>query len=109
MNSASYPINRKPRGYRQATVSTTALALSAFPGGVPQGVTYAKIFVETNAARWRDDGVNPTTTVGMLNTATSNREIELFSNEQIRNFRIIRDAAADAVVSVSYYSAGKTF
>ena len=109
MVNASYPINRKPRGYRQQVVSTVALALSALPGGVPQGVTYAKILVETNAARWRDDGIAPTTTVGMLATSAINREIELFSNEQIRNFRIIRDGATDAIVSVSYYSANKAY
>jgi hypothetical protein len=109
MNSASYPINRKPRGYRQQTVADTALALSAFTGGIPTGITYVKIVVETNGVRWRDDGVAPTTTVGMLAAATTNREIELFSNEQIRNFRIIRDGASSAVVSVSYYSAAKAY
>lgn len=109
MNSASYPINRKPKGFRQQTVSSTALGLADFSGGIPQGVTYALIIVQTNAVRWRDDSVAPTTTVGMLNSSSVNREIELFSNEQMRNFRIIRDGATDAVVSVAYYSASKAY
>jgi hypothetical protein len=109
MNSASYPINRKPKGYRQHTVSNTALGLADLTGGLPTGVTYAKIVVETNAVRWRDDGVLPTTTVGMLQAAATNREFELFSNEQMRNFEVIRDGASDAVISVAYYSAAKAY
>lgn len=109
MNAASYPINRKPKGYRQHTVSSSSLGLADLTGGLPSGVTYARIVVETNAVRWRDDGVQPTTTVGMLQSAASNNEIELFSNEQMRNFEVIRNGASDAVISVAYYSANKAY
>lgn len=108
MFSATYPINRKPKGYRQQTVSTTALSLADLTGGIPSGATYARIVVETNAIRWRDDGVAATASVGMLQSAASNNEIELNSSEQLRNFSIIRDSA-DSVISVAYYSAGKAY
>lgn len=51
-------------GYCQLSV-TTAVPISTCPGGIPSGAFYAFIVPETNAIRVRDDGTNPTTTVGM--------------------------------------------
>jgi hypothetical protein len=48
-----------PLGYQQITVS----ALSSLT--VPTGATVAYISVETAAVRYRDDGTNPTSAVGM--------------------------------------------
>ena len=108
MITGTYKADRKPLGYRQHTVSTTALGLDDLTGGIPAGATYARIVVETNAVRWRDDGEAATTSVGMLQSNDSNNEIELHSTESIRNFSVIRDAA-DSVISVVYYSANKSY
>jgi hypothetical protein len=108
MLSGTYRAERKPAGYRQHTVSSTALGLAGFTGGIPKGATYAKVVVETNAIRWRDDGAAATTSVGFLQSASTNNEIELVSSEQIRNFSIIR-SASDSVVSVAYYSANPAY
>lgn len=51
-------------GYCQLSV-TTAVSISTCSGGIPAGAFYAFIVPETNAIRIRDDGTNPTTTVGM--------------------------------------------
>lgn len=47
-------------GYQQITSLSAATALT-----VPSGAIMAIITCETQAVRWRDDGTNPTATVGM--------------------------------------------
>jgi hypothetical protein len=49
-----------PLGYQQITSLSSATALT-----VPTGATVAVIIPETQAIRWRDDGTNPTASVGM--------------------------------------------
>ena len=48
-----------PKGYQQITSLSSATALT-----VPAGASFAIIQAETQAVRWRDDGTNPTATVG---------------------------------------------
>jgi hypothetical protein len=58
-----------PLGYFQvlATPLESAITLAVACGGtIPRGAQYALIQVETDGVRWRDDGVAPTATVGML-------------------------------------------
>lgn len=56
-------VRRVPCGYQQVAVdSATALTIPAACAGVPSLVV---ITVEAQAARYRDDGTSPTTTVGM--------------------------------------------
>jgi len=92
---------RKPEGYRQQTVSTTAVALTS----IPPAATYALIQVEAQAIRTRDDGTVPTSSVGMPYAAVS--FIELSSRRMINQFRAIRSGGADATLNISYYSADK--
>lgn len=47
-------------GYQQITSLAAAAGLT-----VPPGATYAVISPGAQAVRWRDDGTNPTATVGM--------------------------------------------
>lgn len=51
-----------PKGYSQLT----SLSAAAGVGTIPAGTTYALIQCESQQVRWRDDGTNPTTTVGIL-------------------------------------------
>lgn len=53
---------RDPAGYSQRTSLGTATGL----GTVPTGSRYAIIQAESQSVRWRDDGTDPTTTVGMV-------------------------------------------
>jgi hypothetical protein len=53
-----------PLGYCQLSV-TSAAQTSTCSGGIPSGTVWALICNEGAAARWRDDGTAPTTSVGM--------------------------------------------
>lgn len=65
----------------------------------PPGTTYAVIVCETNAIRWRDDGVLPTATVGMpLATSTY-----LSYDGNFAKFVSIPQTGT-AVLNISYYS-----
>lgn len=52
--------NFSAKGYQQLTSLSSATALT-----VPAGSRLALIQGETQNVRWRDDGTDPTTTVGM--------------------------------------------
>jgi len=47
-------------GYQQITSLSSAAGLT-----IPQGATLALIVPETQNVRWRDDGTDPTASVGM--------------------------------------------
>jgi hypothetical protein len=56
-----------PIGYCQLSVGLSAVKTSTCTGGIPKGASYALICNEgADAARWRDDGPVPTTTVGNI-------------------------------------------
>ena len=56
------------KGYKQGVSITTAktLATAVGGGGIPNGSTIAVCQAEAQALRYRDDGTNPTASVGML-------------------------------------------
>lgn len=54
-----------PLGYCQLTSIDTAVLVSSCSGGIPDGTNVVLMRAETQAVRYRDDGTNPTTTVGM--------------------------------------------
>jgi hypothetical protein len=89
----STPGNLTALGYQQITSLASAAALT-----VPAGATVALINVESQSVRWRDDGVNPTTSVGMPMPAGE----EKFFTGSLTGFRII-EVAASAKLNVSYY------
>jgi hypothetical protein len=51
-------------GFCQLSV-TTAVQTSTCAGGIPSGATWAMICNEGSAARWRDDGIAVTASVGV--------------------------------------------
>ena len=87
---------RKPVGYEQVTVSTTAVGLT-----VPDGANRAVVVVEAQPLRCRDDGTDPTASVGMLCVAATRFDIE--SREALLAFKAIRSGGTNSVLSVSYY------
>jgi len=81
-------------GYQQITSLSAAAALT-----VPSGATLAIITPETQAVRWRDDGTNPTSAVGMpvpISTVLS-------YDGDLQRIRFIEQAAS-AKLNVSYYA-----
>lgn len=81
-------------GYQQITSLSSATALT-----VPSGATLAIIVPETQAVRWRDDGTDPTASVGMpvpISTVLS-------YDGDLNRIRFIEQAAS-AKLNVSYYA-----
>lgn len=85
-------------GYQQidAATLTTSQALT-----VPNGATMALLQAESVAVRWRADGVDPTTSVGML-IAAGGEVMYTASQSALSALRFIR-AGAGAILNVSYY------
>ena len=81
-------------GYQQITSLSASTGLT-----VPSGATLAVIVPEVQPVRWRDDGVAPTTTVGMpLGVDTV-----LSYDGDLNRIRFIEQTASSAI-NVSYYA-----
>jgi len=96
MIEGTFPAGIKPKGFQALAVSATAVALT-----VPSGAVRAIIAVEAQPIRWRDDGTNPSATVGFLEVATSRFTIS--GKESLLAFKAIKDGATDSALSVVYY------
>lgn len=86
-------------GYQQLTsiASATSLTDPIDPlKGVP---TMAVIQAEAQAVRWRDDGVDPTASVGMVLAAGSSMNYD----GNLNAIRFIQ-VTAGAILNVAYYS-----
>jgi hypothetical protein len=81
-------------GYQQITSLSTSTALT-----VPSGATMAVIVPESQSVRWRDDGVAPTSAIGMPLTSP----ITLSYDGDLTRIRFIEQAAS-ATINVSYYA-----
>ena len=83
-----------PRGYETVTVSSTAVGFT-----VPAGASMAVFRVETANVRMRDDGTDPTSTVGTLIESGLFGEVCTGSLSPVRFIRV----TGDATLGVSYY------
>lgn len=81
-------------GYEQITSLSIAATLT-----VPAGTQMALVQAESQNVRWRDDGTNPTTTVGMRLGAGETLE---YTAAQLAVVAFIEEAAS-AKLNVSYY------
>jgi hypothetical protein len=82
-----------PLGYQQITSLTAATALT-----VPTGATLAIVYVEAQAVRYRDDGVAPTTTIGM--PLISGAQFQYAGT--LSAIQFIAESAG-AILNISYY------
>lgn len=85
-------------GYCQLTSIDTAAALSACSGGIPAGATMASLVAEAQAIRYRDDGTNPTTTVGFPLAVGAS----IFYAGTLSNVRVISQTSG-AKLNVLFY------
>lgn len=96
----------QPLGYCQITSLSSAVALvtaSCNSGTVPAGATIAEICVEVAPIRYRDDGTAPTTTVGMLITASSTvTPCFAYAITPLSAMQVIA-ASGSPVVDISFY------
>lgn len=88
-------VGPKPLGYSQITSLSSAAGL----GTIPAGSSYAVIECESQAVRWRDDGTDPTTSVGMSLSAGDT----LTYDGSLPKIKFI-EVAASAKLNVSFYS-----
>lgn len=102
---------RRPLGHAQITVSTTGSTLDTFIGGagIPRGASFMLMSLPaTNGIRLRDDGTAPTAAIGIaLGGAAAPTTFEYSGT--LKNVRLIRSGAADAVVDLSFYDHGGDF
>ena len=87
------PAGLTAKGYQQITSLSTASALT-----VPANTTMALIQAESQSIRWRDDGSDPTTSVGMVLSAGES----MFFTGSLSAFRAI-EITASAKLNISYY------
>jgi hypothetical protein len=92
-NLKQSPAGLSALGYQQLTSLASAAALT-----VPTGATVALIQAESQSIRWRDDGTNPTTSVGMVLAAGET----VFFTGSLSAFRAI-EVSASAKLNISYY------
>lgn len=87
----------EPLGYEQITDVSSATGLT-----VPAGSTHALIQPVTQNVRWRDDGTNPTASVGMQIAAGN----DMWYSGDLDAIKFFEETAS-AELNVSYYrSAG---
>lgn len=87
------PYSYTPLGFVQLNIST-ATGL----GTIPNGASMALIVCETANVRWRDDGIAPTSSVGMLFSA--GQEFQYSGNLQGIQFIAV---SGSPVLDVSFY------
>lgn len=81
-------------GYQQITSLSSAAGLTP-----PQGATLALIVPESQNVRWRDDGTNPTASVGMPIFVGAS----LSYDGDFNKIKFIEEAAS-AKINVSFYA-----
>ena len=86
----------KPVGYQQLSVTNTAVALT-----IPLNANRALIVVEDAAVRWRDDGTDPTATVGVQ--LFQNQSFEITHPDSLSAIKFIRVTNTNAELNISYY------
>jgi len=88
-------------GYQQVAAAGTVAAFNLTPPANRQGLspTWCLIQAETQALRYRDDGQDPTTSVGMLIPAGTTLEY----TGNVLGIRLI-NATAGAIANISYYA-----
>lgn len=93
VSGSTKPAGLTAKGYQQLTSLASAAALT-----VPANATVALIQAESQSVRWRDDGTDPTTTVGMVLSAGES----MFFTGSLVAFRAI-EITASAKLNISYY------
>lgn len=89
-------IGFKSLGYQQVTSLSSAAGLT-----IPAGAGLALLQVTGQNVRWRDDGTDPTTTVGMV--LTSGGDPFPYSGD-LSKIKFI-EVTASAVLNVTYFAA----
>jgi hypothetical protein len=82
-------------GFQSLAVTNSAQALT-----VPDGAQIAVMTVDTNNIMWRDDGTDPTTTVGIRMTTTDQPFV--YRGGNLKSFKAIEVTGAP-ILNIAYY------
>ena len=82
-------------GHEKLTVDATVRSLT-----VPNDVNFAQIKVETAAIRYRIDGTDPATAVGVLVSAGD--AFTVYGKDTLDGIKMVEATSTDAVINVSY-------
>lgn len=93
--------NAAPIAYQQITVTNTAIGISA---PTKTGANAAMLQVEAAQIRWRDDGTDPTASVGML---MSPGDPPFPYSGNLSAIKFIRVSATSGTLNASLYSIGE--
>jgi hypothetical protein len=88
-----------PLGYEQITNLSTAVGLGPLTTAIPNDTIMVLIQAETGGVRWRDDGVAPTASVGMILAAGQTFQYTTPDFTQIQFIQM----SAGAILNVNYY------
>ena len=86
-----------PLDYEQKVISDSAVGFAS----IPPKANKAVVVVEEKTIRWRDDGTDPTSSVGTKSFV--NTTFILDGRTSITKFRAIRQGTANAKLSIRYY------
>lgn len=89
-----------PQGFEQVADLTAAVGLADIPAAAAGPAGFAVLLAETKNVRWRDDGNDPTASVGMLLIAG-----EPFVYQGDLSAIKFIEVEPTAALNVSYYSA----
>ena len=89
------PVYAPLASYEQLTISDSAVSLT-----VPQIAKLAVITVEDEPIRYRDDGTDPTASVGTLVKADGSIVV---CGKSMGSIKFFKDGATDATINVNYY------
>lgn len=90
---------RQSVDFEAITVSTTAIGLTT---AKLQSAVAAEVTVENGPIRFRTDGTDPTASVGHL--LSDGDALYLDNPSELVGLKMIRDAAVDGDISVSYFN-----
>ena len=92
-------VAKKALGYAQLTAIDASTLVSSVAGGIPIGTTMILITPQTQAVRWRDDGVVPTATVGYPLAVAAEL---IYTAQSMANLRFISQVAG-AAINIAFY------
>ena len=85
-------------GHQKLAVDATVRSLT-----VPNDVNFSQIKVETAAIRYRIDGTDPATAVGVLVSAGD--AFTVYGADTLAQIKMVEATSTDAVINVSYGTA----
>ena len=85
-------------GHQKLAVDATVRSLT-----VPNDVNFAQIKVETAAIRYRIDGTDPATAVGVLVSAGD--AFTVYGADTLAQIKMVEATSTDSVINVSYGTA----